>query len=203
MDNNTKRAVVAIVPILEIEGLMMPNGDFAIGVSQIAGLNLVPPNRSLKQLEALSGMDFPFAKWKTELNSKPVNVIALEDFDKLLVNLVAKGHVPAIELWNKAYPDKAVAVPKPKGKANQVKGYVYVFEANNAIKVGFAKDVESRLQTLQRWPGELELIIQIKGGINKEQKIHRCLHNTGESFGKEWYPLHRKQEIIALVQSLA
>ena len=78
-------------------------------------------------------------------------------------------------------------------------GDIYVIEANNAIKLGYSSNVKNRLKTLQRWPSELELLCHIKGTLKQEQTLHYQLHNTGDYFGSEWYPLYRKQEILELL----
>jgi hypothetical protein len=88
------RAEIATVRIghFEFEGLMLSDGTFYIGFSQLSSLNLVPPNRSLKQLEALYGIGFPsHQKLKTVLNSAPINAIDLKDFQRLLRILDKKG----------------------------------------------------------------------------------------------------------------
>lgn len=79
MKQKLSKAVVATVKIghIELEGLMLPNGDYAIAMSQIAGLNLIPPNRSFKQLKPLTGMNFPsHQKVRSELHPKGINVIS-------------------------------------------------------------------------------------------------------------------------------
>jgi len=68
-------AIVSPVPIgnLSIEGLLLQDGSYGVAVSQIVALQLVPPNRSLKQLETLLGMVFQsHLKVKTILNPKVV-----------------------------------------------------------------------------------------------------------------------------------
>ena len=95
------RAEIATVRIgrLEFEGLMIANGTFYIGFSQLTLLNLVPPNRSLKQMEALYGIGFPsHQKLKTVLNSAPINAIDLKDFQRLLRILDKKGVCAAEKL---------------------------------------------------------------------------------------------------------
>jgi hypothetical protein len=89
-NQNKVKADVAIVKVglLEIEGLMMPDGSFRLAFSQLASLNLVPSNRSLKQLKSLVSLDFPsHQSVYTTLNSKKVNTIDLVDFELLLRKL--------------------------------------------------------------------------------------------------------------------
>ena len=80
---------------LTIEGLMNENGEFGVAVPQLASINLVPQNRSVKQLNALLGEAFPsheIKKWKTTLNSKEVNVLPLEHFQNLVRVLDKSGN---------------------------------------------------------------------------------------------------------------
>ena len=51
MSNNSTKAVIATIDLgfTKIDGLMLPDGSYAIAVPQLAELKLVPPNRSLKQ----------------------------------------------------------------------------------------------------------------------------------------------------------
>jgi hypothetical protein len=98
MANNSLTMVVAQVKLgnLEFEGLMNTEGEFFVGFPQLQALNLVPPNRSQKQLESLLGMCFQsHQKARTRLNSKAVNVISLLEFEKVLVALDRKGNIIA------------------------------------------------------------------------------------------------------------
>ena len=95
------RAVIAIVKMgpLEFEGLMLEDGTFAVAIPQLAALNLVPKNLSLKRLETLLGMVFPSPKKvKTELNSKAVNCISLSDFEQVLRTLNKRGVAAAVDI---------------------------------------------------------------------------------------------------------
>lgn len=83
------------IGFLTIEGLMSENGEFGVAVPQLASINLVPQNRSVKQLHALLGKAFPsheIQKWKTTLNSKEVNVLPLEHFQNLVRALDKNGN---------------------------------------------------------------------------------------------------------------
>ena len=77
-----QKAITFPVPFgnIEIEGLLKPAGNFSIGLSQVAILGLVPRNRSLKQIKALTGLGFQsHEKIITDLNPKAVNAISLDD----------------------------------------------------------------------------------------------------------------------------
>lgn len=100
-DSNTSKAKVSQVPFgnTSIEGLMLPDGSFAVGISQLVDLNLIPPNRSLKQLEALLDKRFQsHQKVKSELHPKAVNTISLIEFEEVIVRLALKGNEAAIQL---------------------------------------------------------------------------------------------------------
>ncbi|AFZ15755.1 hypothetical protein Cri9333_5000 (plasmid) [Crinalium epipsammum PCC 9333] len=91
------------IGFLVIDGLMDENGNFYIAVPQMADIDLVPPNRSSKQLEAFINTGFQshvkldFVKLKTEFNPKPINAISLKTFEVLLARLDRKGNVKAQE----------------------------------------------------------------------------------------------------------
>ena len=93
--NNSTKAVTAPVDLgfAQIEGLMLPDGSYCVAISQLAEIKLVPQNRSLKQLQALTGLPFPsHRKTQSDLNSKPVNIIDLNDLSKLIRQLDKQGN---------------------------------------------------------------------------------------------------------------
>jgi hypothetical protein len=83
-----EKAVVAQIDFgyTKIEGLMLPDGSYRMGVSQITNLmpNSVRPNQASRDLKPLLGESFQFDKIKSELNNKPVNTITIEQFVQLL-----------------------------------------------------------------------------------------------------------------------
>ena len=99
-------AEVTKVPVgfLKFDGLMDENGDFYIAAPQLVDIELIPPNRSQKQLEALlntgfqSQIELDFGKLKTALHPKAVNAIPLKKFEVLLARLDRKGNAKAQEL---------------------------------------------------------------------------------------------------------
>lgn len=98
---------------------------------------------------------------------------------------------------------KELSVPpipsnKPKYYRSS-KGYIYLFASEQVLKLGFSTNPEKRIKDLQRWNGELEIIHTIKGTESKEKQLHKLLHQTGEYFGCEWYPVYRKHEILNLM----
>ena len=105
MNNNTKRAVVAMVkvgPLDPIEGLMAEDGEYGVAVPQYADIfetNRQVASRAIKRLMAkaskTSTVSISFQKWKTEFNQKPVNVILLDDWADLIVELAFSGNAKA------------------------------------------------------------------------------------------------------------
>ena len=95
---NTLKAIVAPVQIghITIDGLMLPNGDFAIAVSQIAELFRFDKNQASRTLKPLLGGDFQFDTAKSELHPKAVNILSLTDFEIVILELVIRGNEAAI-----------------------------------------------------------------------------------------------------------
>lgn len=89
------RAEVANVNMgsFSMEGLMDENKNYYVAVVQLVTLNLVPPNRSSKQLEAIVGKGFQshVVQFKTAINPKAINAIPLIYFEEVLFNLAIKG----------------------------------------------------------------------------------------------------------------
>ena len=81
----------------EIEGLMLSNGDYAVGVPQVAELFSLAKDHASREVKALLGKDFQFNKVKSELHSKEVNIISLGDFKKVVIELAIKGNKKAVE----------------------------------------------------------------------------------------------------------
>ncbi len=89
-------ARVAMVPIghVEVEGLMLPDSSFAIGVSQAAETIeriskdfQFPKKHASRRIKSILGKDSQFPKVKSELNPKAVNVLSLREFKKLTYKL--------------------------------------------------------------------------------------------------------------------
>lgn len=101
MNNTTsQKAVVATVELgnFSFEGLMLPDGSYAIAVPQVARLVLFNQNTASRDLKRLLGENFRPSKISTELGNQKVNVIALKDFDRLLFELALSGNEKAIEI---------------------------------------------------------------------------------------------------------
>ena len=81
---------------ISFQGLMNEDGEFGIAVPQIAEEFQFPNKHASRQLKTLLGKDFQFSKWKTPLNPKPVNVLDLVGFEKLIFEMALKGNPTAI-----------------------------------------------------------------------------------------------------------
>ena len=108
--SNIAKATVAIVPFfgLEIEGLMLPDGTYAIGIPQIADLLItgdvkkdgIKASRNVmaRELKRLCGEDFKTSKVKTEFNKNITTIVTLPQFEKILAKLDRAGNKQAQQL---------------------------------------------------------------------------------------------------------
>jgi hypothetical protein len=98
----TEKARIAQVNLFgeEVEALMLPNGDFAIGVSQVGKLfpDSISQTNETRRVKALLCVDSPLVKVTSELHFKPVNILSLEQFEKLIVALAKLGDKKALDL---------------------------------------------------------------------------------------------------------
>lgn len=123
------------------------------------------------------------------------------EFFKSLVKweALANRNILAQKIWNELEPKLAIPITKKTTNKAVKQGYIYLFEGNNILKLGYSVTVNQRLRNLSRWKGELELVKKIKGTITQEKSLHSLLHSTGDYCGDEWYPIYRKHEIIQLM----
>jgi hypothetical protein len=101
MSKRILTAAIAIVQIgyVKFEGLMDEEGNYYVAVPQLVTLDLIPPDRSLKQLQAIHSNAFQtHVKLKTALHPKAVNAIPLRDLEGLILELAIKGNQAAIDL---------------------------------------------------------------------------------------------------------
>ena len=120
---------VNIGPIA-IEGLMSENGDFAIAVPQVAECFQFDKNQASRNIKALTGRNYSFAKWQTPLSPKPVNVILLVDFEKVIFALAQKGNNKAVEMWNRIHPDVPFLATRKPAPVQRIESLIedYVIE---------------------------------------------------------------------------
>ncbi len=99
--NTILSATIAIVSIgnFQMEGLRSENGDFGIAVPQLIAQNLINNSNSTYEVKALLGEGSNLIiQWKTSIAKRPVNVVLLKDFHRLLVKLTAKGNEKAEQI---------------------------------------------------------------------------------------------------------
>jgi len=97
-NNNTNRAKVAPIYFGEdvvFDGLLLPNDDYAVGVSQVSELFQFPNKHASRDIKALLGKDFQFPKSASELNPKEVNILTLNQFETVMVELAFTGNEKA------------------------------------------------------------------------------------------------------------
>lgn len=79
-----------------VYGLLLDE-DYGLAVPQICELFSLSKDHASRDIKILLGKDFQFAKWKSELNPKAVNVLTLKDFAKLTVLLAVKHNQLALD----------------------------------------------------------------------------------------------------------
>ena len=92
-----QKARVTQVPLgsESLEGLMLPDGSFAISASQVAAYFQFDSNQSSRTLKSLLGAGFQFDKVASEIHPKKVNVIDLLTLEKLIIELAFRGNEKA------------------------------------------------------------------------------------------------------------
>ena len=88
----TQKALISQVQFgnLFFEGLMLPNGSFAIAVPQIVSLfesDSFTQNYASQTLKRMLGEGFRPHKVKTELGNQLINTVSLEQFEYILIKL--------------------------------------------------------------------------------------------------------------------
>ena len=98
--NILMKAQVATIDLgfAKFDGLMLPDGSYAIAVPQIAELIQFDKNQASRDFKALLGNGFQFAKASTELNPKAVNIVDVTTFRLILRKLDKQGNAIATAL---------------------------------------------------------------------------------------------------------
>lgn len=104
--DNIINAVVAPVPFgaIEIEGLLLDTGEFAVALQQAASLFSVLPKSAQKWIQDSLSKDFQFFQVKTDRprqsgkQNRPENALSLIDFERLLRKLDRKGNKTAQDM---------------------------------------------------------------------------------------------------------
>jgi len=91
------KAIVAKIDLgfVKFDGLMLPDGSYAIGASQVAKLIGFDNEHSSRDIKALLGRDFQFAKVVSELSPKPVNTLTIPELEQLLKVFAMNGNEQA------------------------------------------------------------------------------------------------------------
>jgi hypothetical protein len=165
--DKTIKAVVATVDIghHKIQGLMLPNGDFAIAVTQIAEMFQINSNQASRTLKPLLGKGFQFDTTKSELHPKAVNILSLTDFEIVTLELVIRGNEAAIafqrslvglalmQLFNDAFGIKFEKIDRQNWLKERQDGKFYRRSLTDAIKflIEQGKHLNYGLMTLQTY----------------------------------------------------
>lgn len=90
-------------------------------------------------------------------------------------------------LIDAAYYGRAGLTQKPaEWKPKGPKGFIYFVQAGDSIKIGFAKNWQQRLQSLQTGNSRrLKVLRVIAGDLADEKKIHKRFHGLRQS--GEWF----------------
>jgi hypothetical protein len=82
-------AKVKLAADIEIEGLLLPGGEFAVAVTQIRNICVYSgsPQNFNKYVKTLLGNNSSLVKVSTELNTEKVNIVTLSQFILILTEL--------------------------------------------------------------------------------------------------------------------
>ena len=94
--NTAEVSSISITLDNPLQGLMTEKGEFFVAVPQIAKRFSFLIRNAQRDIKAMLGKDFSFLKLKTKLNSKAVNTLRLEDYERLVFKLALKGNELAI-----------------------------------------------------------------------------------------------------------
>jgi len=88
------KAIVAKIDLgfVKFDGLMLPDGSYAIAVPQIADLVGLDKNQASRDIKRMVGKDFNPSKSTTEYTKAAVNIIDLATFRKIIRELDRQGN---------------------------------------------------------------------------------------------------------------
>ena len=94
---NTMKAQVATIDLgfAKFDGLMLPNGEYAIAIPQVATLIQSIPNTASRDFKRLLGESFNPSKQSIEGTKALVNVVGLQTFTKILYAKAKQGNAIA------------------------------------------------------------------------------------------------------------
>lgn len=98
--SNIVKAEVRPVRLVSIyiDGLLTEEGEYRVAVPQICELFSFLIHNASRDIKALLGKDFSFLQVKTPLNSKAVNTVSIDDFERILRKLDKAGNPVAEKL---------------------------------------------------------------------------------------------------------
>ena len=97
--NKARVAQVSIGSIV-FEGIMLPNGDFVITLSQLRDLAFPSTyqTHALRELKAACGKDFQLTKVSTEISNNPQWIVPIDQLNYCLTELAFRGHKESRDL---------------------------------------------------------------------------------------------------------
>lgn len=89
----TRRATTLDVDFgfAKVEGLMLPDGSYAIAVSQIAEKFSFSQSHATRQVKALLGKSSDLTKVSSDIAQRPVNVVTIAQFKSVVLALSKQG----------------------------------------------------------------------------------------------------------------
>jgi len=91
---------------LVFEGLMLPDGTYMIGTSQLNPLLSVPPKNATRTVNRALGEGFQFLRVSSELNPKKINALTLDQLSSVIKALAKKGNEQAWNLLDACFLEK-------------------------------------------------------------------------------------------------
>jgi len=103
------KAIVAKIDLgfVKFDGLMLPDGIYAIAVPQIADLIGLDKSQASRNIKRLLGKDFRLSKITTEYTNAAVNTLTIKEFSLLLVELTAAKH-PVARALASVFAEEAI-----------------------------------------------------------------------------------------------
>jgi hypothetical protein len=97
---NKARVAQVFIGSIVFEGVMLPNGDFAITLSQLRDLAFpsVSQNNAIRELKAACGKDFQLTKVSTEISNNPQWIVPIDQLNYCLTELAFRGHKESRDL---------------------------------------------------------------------------------------------------------
>ena len=94
------KAVVATVDLgfAQIEGLMLPDGSYAVGASQLAEVFQFDKSQASRTIKTLLGKDLNYQQVTVQWNNSPVNAISVEQAKSLITALASKSNPVAYRM---------------------------------------------------------------------------------------------------------